>query len=593
MKLNWSLFVLTILFCRIGSAQDTKVVQKLEGLDCNKPVQARVAQILSDCEALGKLSVTETKLVNNGGDLLGYQYAYSCKARELNYDVEVVTCTQEKHSSQDERIKKQKEKFKSQVGSASGTGGVGTGVGASGSGKIVVGKSVNVDGKVGKYVAVRKEVYKNGKGGKAKADGTYYLTIGGNVYGIGGDHPCYASNQCKPGKEDRKKCQKCLSGYDYVFQEDVAVSSDASADAGTGSGRHDGTGTGTGSGRHSSNSSSRHGSGDAYDPDGIYFIRNGRKYYCTVAEYQRNPRNCFSEDMYNDTNRRYLDSRMHAGSVCDGNCAQAKGAQIINSIANLGLGFGGMVGQIVSSNNARRAAGYQWDAFTANSNNMLASYQYGVDAQLAGYQYGLDRCIGHRENYWGQLVAQEYGLPNWTEPDCNGYMMDQFSGYNGMTQNPFGGVGNAFLGAGYSQGFLGGMIGPYGAGGINPFLNSNPSCMCISAPCPCANIGGGVGAGINPFFNGGLNLNWNAGIGATMPWGGGSWGGGLNGGVGGFPGGFNPYAQQKDYYNSMQDLMIQQQMGMYGGGFNQFGGAPFTPWNMGSTINYGGAFFGP
>ncbi len=410
------------------------------------------------------------------------------------------------------------------------------------------------------------------------------------------DHYCYTSKKCKPGKEERQKCQKCLSDprWKKVSVSTTTTSSGNPSTSGTGKYRqHEQT-------DYDPDRGGKGGRG-RYDDD-YYDRRSDRDYRGRDYDDWKKRRNsncdlygigCFDERDTDYLNRRYHSNAGAAGTCLTGFCQQSKTAQIMNGAGNILLGAGTFLGPLFSSNNMRRAVEAQSNAYMHNSNNALTASIYANDTRLAGYKAGLNACIGHREGYWDRLTEQEYGLPEWTEPECNGYGIDQFAGYNGYYNGNLG-LYNPILGQGFTGGFASTALSPWFNSGLNGNFG-NPSCMCISAPCNCGSIGGGVNnffgpqwgnqgwgnAGLN--FNAGLNVNPFMNYGSTGAFnpnfygnsGGAFWNGGANfnagintggnqfwnnGGVG------NPYAGQSYMIDQQMNMnaLQNQQMGMWG-----------------------------
>lgn len=136
---------------------------------------------------------------------------------------------------------------------------------------------------------------------------------------------------------------------------------------------------------------------------------------------------------------------------------------------------------------------------------------------------GFEQCRLNQANYLQYLSSNE--LPGLTpaqqsQMNCNGF---QLSGYAGL-QNP--GL-NGYYGAGYTPGFMGGMMGPYG--GYNPYGGGGY-------------VGGAVGGAVGGYvggMNGGMAGGYPGGYPGGMVGGyvnGISIAGGINGG--GYPGGY-------------------------------------------------------
>jgi len=197
------------------------------------------------------------------------------------------------------------------------------------------------------------------------------------------------------------------------------------------------------------------------------------------------------------------------------------------------------------------------------------AYARPQEAWAKAYQGGQDACNA-RFNRVLQYTL-DTGTPPMTPEQmsgfCNGAYSGVYPGFNGYNSNGVGGVGNPWHSAGYSSGFLQGMISPY----------------CQSCYLPGSGFGGGAfgGGGFGTGFGGGQSFNSFPG-GGIFPGGGQGFGyspGGL--GFGGSTGFGNGYYTQPPYgYGSPvgQGIMPWQfgGNGSYfnvGGGFgNQYGG---------------------
>ena len=124
--------------------------------------------------------------------------------------------------------------------------------------------------------------------------------------------------------------------------------------------------------------------------------------------------------------------------------------------------------------------------------------------------------------------------------------LSQYAGFQGLFANGFGGQGNAWLGGGYSPGFLSGMLGPgFAGGGIMGYPGTGFRHYGIGGGYPGIrggiSIGGGIGMGggfpglfpgTYPGMGGGFpGIGGGIGMGGGFP--------GIGGGIGmggGFPG---------------------------------------------------------
>lgn len=260
------------------------------------------------------------------------------------------------------------------------------------------------------------------------------------------------------------------------------------------------------------------------------------------------------------------------------------------------------------------------------SNYMWANaYLGGQQAMWGAVSNGYDQCTLQQQNYMTYLSSNQ--LPGLTPQDyshlgCNNFGMNGFAGFGGgLSGNGYGGGGNPWLSAGYTPGFMGGMMGPYGGmmgpyggmsgypSGYGPGIGGGLYGNLGMGPFGNIGIGGGLGGGFNPYggmnggFNpyGGLNGGFNGGInGGFNPYGNGGFNGGINGGFnpyinGGLNGGLNtgmnygpsqgvfPYNNGNgSYWNGsggwnggtnpyqyQQDLQYRQQANMYGNYYQQ------------------------
>jgi hypothetical protein len=237
--------------------------------------------------------------------------------------------------------------------------------------------------------------------------------------------------------------------------------------------------------------------------------------------------------------------------------------------------------------------------------SMQGTIRHGFDQCRLGRQGYLDYAAGQQNAYvnyntqqQGPLILPgEYGDMT-VSPEmfnnltCNGYSMGGFAGFGGMMGNGFGGFGNPWMSAGYSPGFMGGMMGPYGMmnpyGGIGggfgmgmPGMGGIGGGIGIGMP-GMGGIGGGVGIGMPGMGMGGMGM---PGFGGGMF--GGGWPGPIGGGMGGYfpPGGLGGGI----------GIGLGANMGGWGnGGFGMSPGSMWgagsgtVPWGMGNNGGYWG-----
>lgn len=164
-----------------------------------------------------------------------------------------------------------------------------------------------------------------------------------------------------------------------------------------------------------------------------------------------------------------------------------------------------------------------------------------------------DNYLSHIDSYGGSPVAADDALA--LSKTCNGAPTYAYAGMGGMMgAGMYGGVGNPWMSAGYSPGFLSGMMGPYGmSGGIN-----------LGMGYPGYGYGypsGGVGFGMSgylgmggfpPYLGGTYGMGGYMGAGGYgsgygtgygyYPYGSGGFSGGISLGLGAGAGyGYNPY----------------------------------------------------
>lgn len=392
-----------------------------------------------------------------------------------------------------------------------------------------------------------------GRGGKdeggAGGGGFYSEDLGGYMYD---DHPCY--NKCKKtwgffgifSKEgaERKECRQCLgirSSDDAVYVRGASVGSARGGSAGgvyvaggaVGGGRAGGAVGGAVGAAVGGAAGSVHivggaagGGGDwaTVVVDGITYripahcvngdgsVKSSCRGYLTVeyrvggggagrCEYSSDMRGCVGDDDYTR-----IVTRHQTGVDCVNCAAGSRGGQHWLS------GVAEIVGAIAPPLAQFGVAymGYKGQKATA-------------EAWAGAARAGFEQCRLSQQDYLAYLQTNE--LPGMTPEQqaamrCNGYSLGGFAGLGGQFGNGFGGFGNPLIGGGYSPGFIGGMIGPYG--GYNPY-------------------GGGGG------FVGGAIGGYAGGVPGGFPVGGAVGGlyvvagaaGGLAGGyAGGYPGGY-------------------------------------------------------
>jgi hypothetical protein len=556
--MKFLLFTLLVMSVSFAQTKPTG-----EGLTCDSQAyNNEIQRIFTACQALGGEMKTTSSPMEKNGEKVGYHISDVCYAKGKNYESLTIACKEYRLKTEDEIVREHEQRRRETTRDSSTSRGTTGGAGGRVTTRVTTTRRNNGDA----------EIYWDGQ-----------------LVFVGSSHPCgqkcdkCARRMRATGKPQEdipacRKCTRCLS--DGGYEVEVVTNSTGSSDGGGRTSERDSSTSSSSDGGRRDRSDRTSRDRTSSRTKEFCYQRNGTVQCC---EYYRSKEECLDSETILALQDLYW--QRNSGSQYCAHCQQSKGAQIINALGNLGLGWGGMIGTIVSSNNMRRAAGYQWDAYTANSNNMLDAYKYG-----------LDMCVGHQQGYWDMLVEQEYGLPEWSDPNCNGYTMGAFTGFNGQFQSPFGGTHNPYFSAGYSPGFMGGMIGPHGVGAGG--WGGNPACMCFQAPCPCSSIGGGV----SPFggFNGGINFGVGGNpmmMGGMNPMMGGQFNGQWNGSAGGlypyqnqmgnnFFGGagmYNPYAAQMDYQNHM----MSNQQALMGGGMGPWGGGVgMSPWNMGGGLNF-------
>ena len=160
-----------------------------------------------------------------------------------------------------------------------------------------------------------------------------------------------------------------------------------------------------------------------------------------------------------------------------------------------------------------------------------ARYAYKSQKEWAGaYEAGHAACTSRFNSYLDYNITRGSNpiLPEQAEGlmSCNGSPYGSFAGFGGLTGNGFGGFGSPFIGAGYTGGFMGGMMGPgFGLGGGFGMGGGFGNGLGIGGGI---SIGGGLG--YPGFGMGGYPMGGGFGLGGGI-------GGGINiGGGFGMPG---------------------------------------------------------
>ncbi len=201
--------------------------------------------------------------------------------------------------------------------------------------------------------------------------------------------------------------------------------------------------------------------------------------------------------MYHFCERR-LESDMAEAGVdcidCEGSYDEGPkpGVEIVSNLAGpLAMMTASIVGSVYNYKSQKTWANAYSDSNQAYAGAMRAGYEACPNIWSDYLDYNIAR--GGSPVIAAQATAHA--------ETCNQMSPGMFAGMNGLQGNGFGGFGNGYLGAGYSPGFVGGMIGPNYPG------------MGMS--------GGGMGMGLN--FGMGMGMprgGMGFGMGMGMPGGG-------------------------------------------------------------------------
>ncbi len=378
----------------------------------------------------------------------------------------------------------------------------------------------------------------------------------------------------------------------------------------------------------------------------LKFIGGGSVSVNSRCQYDRSLAGCVGDAEYN----RIL-AQHYTGADCVNCNANGGGqhwlsglAEVVGAIAPPLAYFGSNALWSKQWGNAQNA----WAASNTASNQAWSSACLGQYQAYLDYQQGFQTYTQENE-LPGLTAEQAMNVQQPGDAQCSGANYSAYAGMNMNMGNGFGGFGNGFLGAGYSPGFMSGMIGPYGNGGFNGgfnagFTNGFGQAGYVAAGFNSGYSQGGFNAGWNTGFGqagyvaagfnsgysqGGFNAGWNSGYGQAgyvaagfnsgfgqagnngcYSWGcnnnswNGGWGSGTtpwgyqNGGYWNGSGGWgNPQADlaMNMQYSNMdaqfQNQGLANQFGManqnmqYGGNFGSQAG--FSPFNMGGQFNAG------
>ncbi len=322
------------------------------------------------------------------------------------------------------------------------------------------------------------------------------------------------------------------------------------------------------------------GGGRSRGGSGIWYIRhNGRRFACTA-----------DQDIY-------ACSRRHGISIRD----------ITEGCPECGTRW---------RSSRYRRDGDSWSSIIGASAQLVGAFAApyfmykGVKSQANAYlganQTWANNCRMMQTHYvdatYSYISSNELPDRTVTPPECNGYAMGGFAGMQGWTGNGFGGFGNPWGAAGYTNGFQAGMFGPgmgYNLGmmGNSPFVNPYAGLGMQGSlnlnsllGLPPNGISFGLGTGMGMGGMGGMGMGgmpYGGGFGMGM--GGMPYGGGFGMGMGGMPygGGFGmgmggmPYGGGAGFGMGMNPYM--------GGGWSA-GANGMAPWGNtgGSYWNNGG-----
>lgn len=257
-----------------------------------------------------------------------------------------------------------------------------------------------------------------------------------------------------------------------------------------------------------------------------------------------------------------------------------------------------------------------------------------------------DNYLSHIDSYGGSPVEADDAIA--LSRTCNGVPTYAYAGMGGMSgAGMYGGVGNAWTSAGYSPGFISGMMGPYGtngginlgmsypgygygypssgvgfgmsgymgAGGFPSYLagtygmggymgaggygNSGYGAGYGSYPYGSSGgfsggisigIGTGAGYGYNPYYSGGMNSGWGTGAGVVPPgWQGGSYWDNSGGWGDAYSSWQTQYASQMAYQQQMAAVGARTGYDMYG---NQYGNMALQQGAYNTMAGYGSGYNG-
>lgn len=408
----------------------------------------------------------------------------------------------------------------------------------------------------------------SGSGGSVSDDGGIFCeTKDGQTLAIGEGHACYHSCKAKgiwPFRKkglERKECVECLMGKGYDFPDSVkreagvvmvgGVSVKVCRDANGREISRDANGNCPSGGSVSSsgtinvgfgNGGSRGGSvgaGGSISVGGVGGVGGGVSGGVTLPEFCHSTKKKDIEECeaWMQRNKRFLCSSSANPSVCMGGAdieiSSRYSADCINCQAGSRQqstlsGWAEIIGAIAPPL-AHFGAAYVG----------AKAYQKSNEAWAGAAVAGFEQCRLDHNNYYQYLAANE--LPGLTPAqqqamNCNGFNLGMYGGL----QNP---MLNGWYGAGYTPGFIGGMLGPYG--GYNPYGMGGGIVGGIVGGITGGLTGGYVGGGYVAGYPGGVvgGIVGNIGIagGVTGGYVGGAYpgyvGGYVTGGyVGGYPG---------------------------------------------------------